>query len=412
MTPLQNLIKNNMYKDVDRNFADAVEAIVYLSGSQDVFGETIKLNMQGENNKTDQLYNFTDFIVFKLVENLRRMYAVGKKYKVHYTTSKKTTSSDDLMVQQNIIYGMLQTYKDKLHFDVKDKVYPRAFLRHDVNCCAWDMLCLLGMNEFISGDNRVIHFNVLQQHKTSFISKDIVTRIKSLSYATNMYACAQQLLSYISPQDLKDSFEQENGMRTSGTFAINAAQYMLDNNMVLKKKGQQNLLNRVISSRNFDDLCEDDFNKYRIYVEGATKDADYEAVIGKNISIENLFKTNSGKMIGDNIKELTSPSLFCSSIVYVNDARLLSTILQKFVINEDFYLQCVHHMHDNMNLKYELDRLNKLLQNITVSNEVITTLIGLNIDYMAVVKPYYLKNRMEAELPVHQNNTAPMRNKI
>lgn len=274
MNTITPLFASYLYKDIDDNFLDSLEAILYLNPPESHHIEDI-INLRLKSGKfgIDVEYNIMDIINLKLIDNFRRIYAFHNKSQLQEKTlknrymgatlhsllnspssikpitnssNKLQTSLNDLHCQQNKIYKVIEILGDKLviqnenprnsYKDNNKKYYKNAVLGKDVEVTTFEMFSYLSLHESLQENNRSIHTQLLQAQSAinkiswNFTSDCLMKIIRKSNTEKAFNTIVENLVENNHINTILNDFEL-GSLISNDNWTIGVVNYFLSNHM-------------------------------------------------------------------------------------------------------------------------------------------------------------------------------------
>lgn len=426
MSSLDKLFANSFKNDVDYYFLQSVEAISTLEKitSSDflrknkvkVYTPEIKkdyslkktpLSFTSSYSQVETYYDILGVWLYKLSENLRRI----------YSAKKKSNDFSSLIEQQNNLYSIshqLLDYWDSLN---EPTFFPRAiFGIHSHELPPFDYLIYLAFHDCLTPGNFQHHSTLLQKFFPRFDFQDFPDFFPKLALSPIHIPLFKQFLPLIPPSSL---VERLKFYPNSDGFNLLSFQYILENQSLFTLDTsdkvtliQQFLHNNILLSRHFDHFVSDK----TVFLDHLSQ------FISREVSqqIELLFinvckkypqyKPFSHVFIRDGkksnphslMKELTTLSFEDIQLSYSLSKELISETIQLIQLSP---LSKNKHFHYSQ-FKNLVEKLHPVLH-----KEHIATIISVNSEFLSFCYPVYLHLRLNESF-TPKNSSSALKNKI
>lgn len=432
MSSLDKLFSNSLKNDITHSFVESVEAIMFLEGisSEDflrlnkvsVYTPIIKDNWGISQKKlsfTDQYenvnthYDILSVWLYKLGENLRRI----------YSATKKGNDTSSLIEQQNNLYIISNYFMD--YWDTKNEsaFFPRSiFGRHD-ELEPLDYLIYLGTHDCLSKSNLDNHLKLLQKLSHKIDSYDIPDFLPKLALSSTNSKLLKTVLPYLSTQSLISNLKYQ---KSSDGFKILSFEYILENMDKFKLENFEkidlvrNFIGHdVLFSKHFDEFILDK----SVYLDKISQMITPE--MSKELEIILTHKSSKNKNYLPYQSYFLKGQKKTNPISLVKDLEKMSfeEIDSSYQLSPSLVSDSINHMVYQASLKDKLNKeqLKNNFKNLvdklhTVLNkEHLATIISLDSDFISFCKPVYLHIRLMEKLedsPPVDNAVTTRRNKI
>lgn len=245
MNPWTQLAQTNFYKDIDENFLQLVEMLEYLSPlKENDLDEKFLINVDLGNKEPAQRYhigpseqksleyNFNDFLINKLVENFRRIYAIENTNKrsknpYGYSSANSFNSLTDstinphdsfkypstlksplnsLLEQQKNIYNLIEKTLPFIKFDNTCKIYPRSLMGKNHQFSSFEIMTYLGLHSSLQDNHFNIHKRWLEKAALNIDDEPDTTGLKIMKKVFYSPERAPILEIYLEKHDINTIF--------------------------------------------------------------------------------------------------------------------------------------------------------------------------------------------------------------
>lgn len=420
MSSLDKLFANSIKHDITSSFVESVEAIMSLEkvSSEDFLRKnkvkvyTPEINndlsflshkkLAFNNNYTHEEteYDILGVWLYKLSENLRRI----------YSARKKSNDYSSLIEQQNNLYLVSNQLFE--HWDTHNEgtFFPRAiFGRHVDYLEPLDYLIYLGAHDCLTTDNFQHHLKLVESFSHRFDFSDFSEFsefIPKLALSSTNSKLLKTILPLIPKESLINTLKYR---KSSDGFKILSFEYILEHPESFELADyekvdliQNFLRDDVILSRHFDDFILDKsvfLDKLShfitpevskgievIFVNKSNKFTQYQSL--SHIFLSQQKKSNPYSLM----QELKTLSFEEIQESYALSPALISEtiqhIIESSVLKENKYKDYYFYSFKNL-----VEKLHPVLE-----KEHLATIISLNSDFLSFCKPVYLHIRINEKL--------------
>lgn len=512
INPIINLFKNHINKDIDQNFIDALEAVLFLTNAtQTDFELTFShklandvVNLESSNEKrsgkptiadviksmnqaqqkkpsnslwhavqesdknifsvkdiTQQhhsqeentvsykpqqhyvQYNPADFLVFKLVENLRRLYSASKaqereeqekmnkspnlnhnsKSINHLFGHLKQASSAQmpmnnekkLIENQSFIYKAFELIMPYTRLSAQPKWFEKAIFGKNIQVSPMELWAYLGLHEFVQPENRKLHNSILEEPiKSHRFSQEMLISMSKVIPPFEQKELIYTILRSCDINQLCDATFNNKTSKPTHSWTLSVCEFLFNptNNISEKDFGDKqkslalntllkfNLLDSPYYSK-FINNNADFFDNMKFQ----TSSSSFKHIYKK--SLQDLpfshFETNKNTVdfLFKNIDSLDSVDFFTNTVKTKQiNAEQKNKIFNLYDLDNGQFLKDVASKIDYSSGEMRDKSMEEFLtigHNAT-NKELITHIISLNSCYMPICKAAYLKIRFSENL--------------
>lgn len=378
---IQLFLKNHLNKDIDQNFIDSLEAILFLTppkkeelntiftltvNSQDMDDSSYsgtgtnlarllkeKLKSQpnsyydsyGQNddisrynrgrmypskNSVTYEYNLADFFMYKLNENLRRCYSEekSKDRSRSYRHKPHENNKDYLIKSQNYIYQAMDMLSDHISFDTNKKHYSKAILGKDSVMTSIELWTYLNCHEFLTSENKNKHLHILNTHfEEHKFSSNFIKEFKNFIYKKDDIETINLVLKNSDSKDIVETLKNSHNLKFGWTFA--ALNHIIDNDELdISDADKHCILNSIIYTKLLDSQFYNTFisdtsefeNKLSLFFQKLFNNEDRAIIntIVNKVELQSLGKSNTYSFLLNQINRLDDPHLLANTISVTN----------------------------------------------------------------------------------------------
>jgi hypothetical protein len=251
---LQEKIANDTAVKIEENNYDSEDNIKYaglqLAQPQAVY----KHQQKYPNSFNKDTYNIQEeihigsFLINKLSENFRRVYSAHKN---GGNVPKILGSTiDSLKEQQKNIYKALEIISPYISFDSKPRTFENIFFGKVRHCSEAQAFYYLAMHEYLQPENEELHKKLFAKNfNVADINPAIIQDVASLSYPKTKNKFIKSMIELLP----KEFFEEMNiyltsQYRANGSFMADGFMYCLDNNIQLSSEAKLFILKNLLDS--------------------------------------------------------------------------------------------------------------------------------------------------------------------
>lgn len=418
MSSLDKLFANSLKNDITHTFVESVEAIMFLEGisSEDflrtnrvkVFTPILeepsflssnkKLTVTDKNYQQEVDYDILSVWLYKLSENLRRI----------YSAKKKNNDYSNLIQQQNNLYTVSNYFLN--HWDTHNEpsFFPRAiFGRHMDYLAPLDYLIYLGTHDCLTSENFSSHLKIVNKLYDKLDLEEIPDFIPKLALSAKNSKLFKTILPRFSQDSLLYTLQYN---KSSDGFTILSVEYILENSGLFSLYDYQKteivnmLLHKdILLSKHFDDfiLDKNEFlnqlstfispniakNIETVFVNKTLKNAYYKNF--ETVFLRNQKKSNPYALINE-LKVLTFEEIIDS---YALSSDLISDTIDKIVE--------LSNLKKNQHTDYLFSSFNNLVQKLhpVLEKQHLAKIISQNSQFLDFCKPVYLHIKLQEKYP-------------
>lgn len=368
------------------------------------------LNIVQEKNQ----YYLIDFLIFKLSENLRRLYAVHKNEKIDKSSNSSSYkinnintisfigSKEELLKQQNNIYHLFKKFYSHLHFQEDLKVYPKLFLGKDCKCSSQEALFYLSFYDQISQENIPTHIQLFQSFSFSNMQPHLFQFYNNVSYSKDKRQTIQKILSFFPDQFFINFIENASTFKVAsrGSFLFDFIIETVHRNIPTSEDDKKMLLNKILTIQNNLIFHEN----YDFANQFYQKIKDYFA--NTHFTEEDFFRHGFSRpesaftqLILKFIPKFENPKFLITHILSNKKftSNIKNEILSKYDFNDDFIIKCFKNINPtpmNTEIIHQFVSFIKPYLN----NNILSLIIANNSAFFPILKPVYQEHILNNEL--------------
>lgn len=432
MSSLDKLFANSLKNDITHSFVESVEAIMFLEGvscedflksnkvtvyspvMKDTFSfRPTKLAFTDHYENVETHYDILSVWLYKLSENLRRL----------YSANKKSNDTSSLIEQQDNLYTISNYFMDFWDTHNEAAFFPRSiFGRHSYDLSPIDYLIYLGTHDCLSQTNFDNHLKLVNKLSPKIDYDYIPDFIPKLALSSTNSKLLKTILPHISPDNLISTL---NYHKSSDGFKILSFEYILENpdRFALAPFNKTDLIRNfirddVLFSKHFDDFILDK----NAYLDRLSQFITPE--ISKEIEVLLTHKISKNKhylpyqsYFLKNQKKSNPASLFKDlsilSFEEINSSYELSPQIISDTISHVVYQASLKNFVNKESMKNNFRNLVDKLHSV-LTKEHLATIISFDSEFISFCKPVYLHIKLNEKINENLNNSSitVKRNKI
>lgn len=251
---LQEKVTNNTAVKIEEHIYDSEDDIKYTSFKLSQPHAVYKHQQKYPNSFNKDTYSLQEnihigsFLINKLSENFRRLYSAHKN---GGNVPKSLGSTvDSLKEQQNNIYKALEIISPYIKFDNELRTFENIFFGKVRHCSEAQAFYYLAMHEYLQPENEDIHKKLfVQNFNLTDINPTIIQDVASLSYPKNKNQFIKGMIELLP----KEFFEEMNiyltsQYRANGSFMADCFIHCVDNDIQLSSKAKLFILKNLLDS--------------------------------------------------------------------------------------------------------------------------------------------------------------------
>lgn len=425
--PFVSLCVNHLNQDINENFVKTLETIIFFNKKEsninlinenfnynicikDNIGfnlsqlnqfKNIKLIEKSKNNilNVELNINMFDFLVLKLIENLRRLYSANNTKGKLLEPIYKNKNLTSLINQQNSIYNSLNLLKDNIFLQDEELLYSNSFFGKSKICKRSEVFLFLNFHEFITKDNQITHYQIFNNF---FSIKNInwdflLPELFKISFKEKSNILSE-IIKCLNFDILNNYNKKTEEIIKVSSFTSEVFVNFAEKNQSLNKDTKKLLFIKAITHSYIEDLIED---KHIPIIKNYLSDLDNENI--SNICIYKLCSNN-------NIKESNINKLLIQLIIKLDNLFLFSNLLKKDTLN-NIELEILTKYEKNENFIYKFLMTNKnsyyintYLQSIfnllgdKISTNLISNILSIDKNFISFIEPIVLNKKLDIEL--------------
>ncbi len=437
MNPFQNLFVFNTSNDINCNFLKTLETLisfddsnidtlinatierrVYTKGTNfDMLSNSLKqmqlegsVNFIEKHNQSEinleiiQKSHIGDFLIFKLIENLRRLYSANRQGGRAFQRNNQGNNIKELKEQQNLIYDAFDLIKPHIRFDNSINFFKGSFLGEDKACNKADLFFFLSFHENITKENHPRHIQFFKDFFSSYSlnSKLLADNLINLSYPNHLQKEMKVNISLLDDdfyKELLNKFSKKDFMKI-GSLALDLFVSLASKNIATEKETKIFYFARLLNNKTY--FSEKTFSQNEIEsLKNYLSDCD-ECT---NLIIRNLNTSDNRNNHFVNFCLEVIPSLkdenFLINVLKDNFSETLTKkIISKYDLNDDFILKFCSNI-------LKVNGSHQVLKNLVLkaeeqlSSNALLNIISLDVNLIEHLNSIILKRKLGSQLSVN-----------
>ena len=437
MNPFQNLFVFNASNDINCNFLKTLETLISFDDSNidslinatierkiytkisnlDTSSDTYKnmklegsINLIEKENQSEANIEITqkshigDFLIFKLIENLRRLYSANRHGGKNFSKNNQGNNIEELKEQQNLIYDAFYLIKPHIRFDNSINFFKGSFLGEDKACNKADLFFFLSFHENITKENHPRHIQLFKDFFSSYSlnSKLLADNLINLSYPNHLQKEMKVNISLLDDdfyKELLQKFSKKDFMKI-GSLALDLFVNLSTKNIATEKEVKIFYFARLLNNKTY--FSEKTFSQSEIE---ALKNYLSECEECTNLIIRNLNTSDNRNNHFVNFCLEVIPSLkdenFLMSVLKDNFSETLTKkIISKYDLNDDFILKFCSNI-------LKVNGSHQVLKNLVLkaeeqlSSNALLNIISLDVNLIEYLNSIILKRKLGSQLSVN-----------
>ena len=440
---------NHIYKDINSDALKTLDALMFLSPPDKMtfkesflFSLDIGLDVISEGRSPVKIqketnYNFSDFLVLKLIENFRRVYAIESNLnkenksllyknrgfdldssqlidhkinpsKIGSLSDNKKNDLNNLEQQQKNIYSTIDKLKNCLHFKDNLTVYPKAIIGKNYETTIFEMCCYLGVHQSLKSENVHIHKSFVEAMNSSFSISNIninnIQLFNKLYYPYERRLFVQMYMDKIPALKLVENHLSFNVDKPSDFYKIT----LID---LLGQKKSVNLLNEqkiellvdLFIHSFFKYFSPSEKTKFEEKIDNLFSDIDYEVLFRKQVMSPSRASSLEYKFVIKRVKSFFDEQLFLKSFCKNLSTADKEQLIGLFDLDDQNLLKrVVDILAEKSNGSQQLAEVLPYFS--CINKEAIAYIVAKNSDFFPVVQPYYLMEKLTPVLNYKNGN--------
>ncbi len=439
MNPFQNLFVFNASNDINTNFLKTLETLISFDNSNidqlintpikrkiytkisnlDVSSNTFKnmklegsINLLERENQSEatieiiQKSHIGDFLIFKLIENLRRLYSAHRHGGRVFSKNNQGNNIEELKEQQNLIYDAFNIIKPYIKFDNSINFFKGSFLGEDKACNKADLFFFLSFHENIIKENHPRHIQLFKDFFSSYSlnSKLLADNLINLSYPNHLQQEMKTSITLLDDnfyRELLNKFSKKDFMKI-GSLALDLFVSLSTKNIAAEKEVKTFYFARLLNNKTY-------FSEKTFLPNEITSLKNYLSDCEEctNLIIRNLNTADNRSNYFINFCLEVIPSLkdenFLINVLKDNFPETLTKkIISKYDFNDDFILRfCTNTL--------KINGSHQILKNLVIqadeqlSSNALLNIISLDVNLIEQLNSIILKRKLGNQLLVNDN---------
>lgn len=366
-------------------------------------------NKYGEPYQVIENFHIGEFLLDKLSENLRRLYSAHRKG--GKLPKELGSNISDLNEQQKSIYQSLEIISPYVKFDSQSRIFNKIFFGKVRYCSNAQAFFYMSLHEHLLTENENKHKEILINHfNTSDISSFMVSDLLQLSYPKNKQSFVKDMIKNL-PDDLFESMASrlKDNSISQGSFMVDVFLHCSQNNIEMSKEKKEILFNLIMHNNGF--LHKQPANMAKIYVseiKDYISDIDLSKTQQRSINPMEVHKNCVTDMALMLAKHLTDPNLFWASLQSNIEPSQQLAIMNKYDFsNQDVMFKISQRIASSGSRKNELMQKFVSLVGDQLTNQTLSQILASDFSFIEIIKPLYMTRKLDHDLPVKENQNQP-----
>lgn len=346
-------------------------------------------------------YNIGDFLIRKLSQNLRRLYSAHRRG--GKLPKELGSSLEKLKEQQSFIYNSLKMVSPYLHYDSQEKVFDNLFLGRARHCTTTQAFFYLSLHEHVLPSNESIHQEIFKNFMNkNDISPAIINDIGILTYNDKKSKFMEGIL-----QEMPEQFFASLGFHIlsqrplKGSFVTDSFFHCIKHNLDIPNEHKLLFLKNVLTDHSHLSKTEH-FHTQEI----SKKILSYMGDINIDKILEDSVRNTANNPNGITeislslINKLKDPNIFLSVLLSPKSHHCHTKILNKFDLSDQNLLFTVGRKILLLGKDSRKEKMTKFLSvtGENLENDTIGKLIASDVSLIEIFNPLFLSRKIGEEL--------------
>lgn len=366
-------------------------------------------------------FNFGEFLLNKLSQNLRRIYSAHRnkgqsKYGASYVSSSNTPL-EQLNEQQNNIYKCFELISPHLKFDDTIRVFDRLFMGVSKNCTDATAFFYMALHEHLLAENEQRHLNIFKQcFDLKNVEPSIVKDIKNLNYPLNKQKFIQSSLKML-PDDFYISLNFEECSHGKGAIIVDILSHCAQQNVPLDKKSKLSLLSSALNPNGFLNKQPAPVGKkLALNIADYLKDVEHKEICSRAIAPEHVHKRASCELALELTPQLNMSALAVRALTVKCEPLQQQAILSRYDFsNQEIVLNIAKTITSQVSGEIRKITIRDFVSHVSneLENSTLGSILALDSDYIEVLKPIYMNRKLNKQLSNKtSSNTLTKKHKV
>jgi hypothetical protein len=334
---LQEKIANETAVKIEENTYDSEDDIKYTGFHLAQPNAIYKHQQKYPNAFNKDTYSIREnihigsFLINKLSENFRRLYSANKN---GGRVPKEFGSTIDSLKEQQInIYKSLKLISPYIKFDNELRTFENIFFGKVRHCSEAQAFYYLAMHEYLQSENEITHKELFKQNfHVANINSSIIQDVASLSYPSKKNKFIQGMIELMP----KSFFEEMNiylttQYRASGSFMAGCFMHCVDNNIPLSSEAKLFILRNLLEQHShWGKLPVEMAQPLVKKIENYISDVPLDCSKLQLINPGLIYKNCAATMCLLLTNKLCDPDIFCSSLNSNVEPQQQAVVFSKF----------------------------------------------------------------------------------
>jgi hypothetical protein len=350
------------------------------------------------------------FLVNKLSENFRRLYSANKNGGRVPKELGSTLAS--LKEQQTNIYKSLKLISPYIKFDNELRTFENIFFGKVRHCSEAQAFYYLAMHEYLQPENEITHKELFNKNfHVADINSAIIQDVASLSYPSKKNDFIQGMIELMP----KSFFEEMNiyltsQYRANGSFMAGCFMYCVENNIPLSPEAKLFILKNLLEQHShWGKLPVEMAQPLLQKIEAYISDVPLDCAKLQLINPGLIYKNCAATMSILLTNKLSDPDIFCASLNSNVEPQQQAVVFSKFDFsNQELIFKIARKINSN-STSYKKEKMPQFISIIGdyMENETLANILALDTSYIEFVQPLYMAKRLENELSQDNSQLNP-----
>ncbi len=398
----QQAFKTKWFTEKTKN--KEISLFSQLSTHYDPFGsKSISTQSPSENGKyrAKERFNIGEFLVSKLSENLRRLYSANRSG--GKIPRELGVTPEALLEQQKFIYTSLELIGEHIQFDSEKRILKNIFFGNSRFLTNTEAFFYLSLHEHLSKENEDAHLRLL---KKSFITEDVEAAALKETLNINYPIHKSPFIHKILCSFPKEFFQAigtslQNNNTSGGSLICDVFLHCAKNNIDLPYEQKFVILKNMLSPGSY--LCKQPEKMAESIVatiQPYIKDLNLNLMTSNSI-IAGLAQQNCASKVSLLITEkLTNPNILWYSMNTNVPPHIQSSILSKYDLSDQSIYLDLSKKIVSLKGTAKNHKMTQFLENFSshIENETMGLIIAMDFTLMDLIQPLYISRKLNQEL--------------
>ncbi len=437
MNPFEKLCLNHFSEDVTENFVKTLDSIIYFSEQTEnsninnYFKYTLLCSMDDfdnfeekykninfiEKNPNKNLFHFElsinifDFLLIKLIENLKRLYSAHNTKGRLTGRQQQHQSISNLNEQQKSIYDCFDLIKNKISLIDDYSIFKHSFFGQTKICKRSEIFLFVGFHQYLLESHQIKHQEFFNQffNLSNIDWNFLLPELSKISFQEQQSSLIKKQINSLDNKifDSVDESESFNLIKVS-SFTSELFLNFAEKNHPITPNIKFILFNRALQHKHIETLVNENtipiIKNYLSDIESEKINSlCVDKVLGqiKNNNLISLFISL--------ITRIENPFIFLQLIKSTNLNSNQYKLLSKYDLTESFICNIISQLKSTGQVSKYLNNIFTLLDDKITPN-IICNILATDQNLISEIQPIILKLKLNKELNPDKNNS--LKNKL